>query len=84
MASAMGNSASNSIMLASVSGTPSTSLVSSQVNTAAINAAVSNVQIGVVMGGVPGLSNSPATIANNSITASAVGNSAVNHIGIGN
>lgn len=84
MASAMGNSASNSIMLTSMTGTPSASLVSSQVNTAAINATVSNVQIGVVMGGLPGLSNSPVTIANNSIAASAVGNSAVNHIGIGN
>jgi hypothetical protein len=83
-ASSMGNSASNSILLASVAGTPSASLVSSQVNTAAITSTVSNVQIGAVMGGLPGLSNSPVTITNNSITASAVGNSAINHIGLGN
>ncbi|WP_426701647.1 beta strand repeat-containing protein [Rhodanobacter sp. Col0626] len=83
MASAAGNSASNSIVLASVSniGMPSASLVSSQVNTASISATVSNVTIGVIAGIG---SNSPVTVNNNTISATAAGNSAINHIGIGN
>ncbi|WP_426701648.1 beta strand repeat-containing protein [Rhodanobacter sp. Col0626] len=80
--SAVGNSASNSILLASVAGVgmPSASLVSSQVNTAAISTAVNNVTIGVVAGIG---SNSPVTVNNNTISAIATGNSVINHIGIG-
>ena len=83
MGSASGNSASNSIMLASVAGIgmPSASLVSSQVNAAAISATVNNATIGANAGVG---SNSPVTVTNNVISAIATGNSAVNHIGIGN
>lgn len=82
MASSSGNSASNSITLASVTGfgMPSASLVSSQVNSAAISATVNHATIGAIAGIA---SNSPVTVNNNTISASATGNSAINHIGIG-
>ncbi|WP_426701649.1 beta strand repeat-containing protein [Rhodanobacter sp. Col0626] len=80
MASASGNSAGNSIMLASVAGMPSAALTSSQVNTASVTASISGAHIGMI---ASGLSNSPVTVSGNSITANAVGNSAINHIGIG-
>jgi acetyltransferase-like isoleucine patch superfamily enzyme len=81
--SASGNSASNSIMLASVAGIgmPSASLVSSQVNAAAISATVNNATIGVNAGVG---SNSSVTVSGNTIIATATGNSVINHIGIGN
>jgi hypothetical protein len=82
MASASGNSASNTITLASLpTGVNSSALVSNQLNTASVGASVSNVQIGVNAGGV---STSPVTISGNTISATAVGNSVSNHIGIGN
>lgn len=83
LGSASGNSASNSIALASATGMPSASLVSSQVNTAAVGSMVNNVRIGVIAGGLPGLSNSPVAVTGNSIIASAAGNSAINQIGVG-
>jgi hypothetical protein len=79
-ASASGNSASNSILLASATGMPSAALTNTQVNSATITASINGATIGIMAGGV---SNSPATISGNVISASAVGNSAVNQIGIG-
>jgi hypothetical protein len=84
LASAAGNTASSSIALpASLGSTPSASLVSSQINSASISATVSNVQIGAEAGLALARSNSPITVSGNTISASAVGNSATNHIGIG-
>ncbi|MGE0151571.1 MAG: beta strand repeat-containing protein [Reyranellaceae bacterium] len=80
MSSATGNRASNSIGLSAVAGTlPSASLTSSQVNTASVTASVNGVAIGGLTGLVGG---SNAAVTNNSISASAVGNSAVNRIGV--
>lgn len=80
VASASGNTASNSITLASIAGMPSSALTNSQVNTASINSSITNAHIGMVAGGSSG---SPVTVTNNSIVATATGNSAVNYIGIG-
>ncbi len=80
-ASAVGNSASNSITLAQVAGSmPSASLTSGQVNSASISSSVTGVAIGIGAGGVGG---SSAVVTNNNISATSIGNSVRNSIGIG-
>lgn len=79
-ASASGNTASNSVLLAAATGTPSAAIANTQVNTAAISASVTSAAIGILAGDG---TNSPATVAGNVISATATGNSAVNHIGVG-
>lgn len=81
VASAVGNSASNSIMLSQVAGSmPSASLTSGQVNSASISSSVTGAVVGIGAGGVAG---SNAVVTNNSISATSIGNSVRNTIGIG-
>ncbi len=81
-ASATGNRAVNSIGMSAVAGgLPSASLTSAQVNSASVSANVTGVVIGIGAGGVAG---SSAVVSGNSISATAIGNSARGTIGIGN
>lgn len=80
VASASGNSASNSITLASVAGMPSAALTNSQVNTASVTASITGARIGML---ASGLGITSVTVTNNTISATATGNSAVNQIGLG-
>ena len=80
VASAVGNSASNSIMLSQVAGSmPSASLTSGQVNSASISSSVTGAVVGIGAGSVAG---SNAVVTNNSISATSIGNSVRNTIGI--
>ncbi len=80
VASAYGNSASNSITMSAGVGTlPSASLTSSQLNTGAVTSTVTGVQIGINVGANTG---SSGVSSNNTIGAVAVGNSVANTVGI--
>jgi hypothetical protein len=82
LAAGTGNTASNSLTASGVGGSIGSSasmLVSNiQSNTAGISATVSGVSIGVSGGAISG---SASVVSNNSITAQAVGNTAVNKVG---
>jgi hypothetical protein len=87
LASGYGNSASNSIGLTGpLTGTslvPTALLASNQLNTSNISATVTNATIGMgVAGGfgLLGVNTNALTVSGNSITAQAIGNSAVNRI----
>jgi hypothetical protein len=75
-AQAIGNRATNNIVLAALNtGTASTSINSAQLNTGAITASISNVQIGA---SAP--AGTVARVANNQLTASAFGNVVTNSL----
>jgi hypothetical protein len=80
MASAYGNSASNSITMSATVGTlPSASLTSSQVNTASVTSNVTGVVMGINVGANVG---SSGVSSGNSISSTAIGNSVGNSIGV--
>ena len=58
---------------------PSASLTSGQVNSASISSSVTGAVVGIGAGGVAG---SNAVVTNNSISATSIGNSVRNTIGI--
>ncbi|MEO8558166.1 MAG: hypothetical protein ABI439_03825, partial [Rhodospirillales bacterium] len=80
MATAYGNSASNSITLSAAVGTlPSASLTSSQVNTQSVTSNVTGVVMGINVGANVG---SSGVSSGNSISSTAIGNSVGNSIGV--
>ncbi len=81
-AGAVGNQASNSIVLTALAGTsPTAGLTSSQVNTGSITATVSSATVGATASLLSGgIANSAIAVTGNRIEASATGNSVVNAI----
>lgn len=81
LAAGTGNTASNSLTASGVGGgignSASMLVANTQGNTGAISATVSNVAVGVSGGAITG---SASVVSNNSISAQAIGNSAVNKL----
>jgi hypothetical protein len=80
LAAGQGNSASNSLVSSAIAGSGNSAsmlVANTQSNTAAISATVTNVTIGLSTGAVNG---STSVVSGNSISAQAIGNSAVNKV----